>query len=126
MERILHDTRGTPVAFLANDGERTICLWDGRAVAYIDDQLNCYGWNGKYLGWVEGGHLFDPLGRPVGYLKFHASTALSLPPIQGVRAARQAKREKGPAPSRPEKRQNDGHLPLAEILKAGALPATAG
>ena len=126
MDKILHDTHGTPVAFIANDGERTICLWDGHAVAYIDELLNCYGWNGQYLGWIEDGCLFDPKGQSVGYLKYRPSLVPSLASLRSVLPPGQPKRTKGPAPSRPEKRRLASRQSLVAFLEAGAVDSQEG
>jgi hypothetical protein len=126
MDKILHDTHGTPVAFIANDGERTICLWDGHPVAYIDELLNCYGWNGQYMGWIEDGCLFDPKGQSVGYLKYQPSPMPSLESALGFLPPEQPKHTKCPAPSRPEKRRLASRQTLVAFLKAGAVDLQKG
>jgi len=121
MERTLYDCQGCPVAYIADDGQRTICLWDGHAVAYIDEQLNCYGWNGNYLGWVEDGVLFDANGKSVGHLKpIHAKHVFA-EAGQRSKIVKHSKFAKSPASSRPARKEGNSSQALADFLKTGAV-----
>src|SRR6185437_3129882 len=64
----LFDGRGHAVAYIADDGERSIYLWSGHAVAYITDDV-VYGWNGKHLGWFQDGVVYDLQGWQVGFIR---------------------------------------------------------
>jgi len=121
MERALFDAKGCPVAYLADDGERTICLWNGQAVAYIDDRLNCHGWNGHYLGWVEDGILFDAQGQAVGFLKPDNADHSCAESRKCSKFVDRAKSAKCPPCSRPARRAGPSSLLLADFLKAGAI-----
>ena len=46
MEITLYNRKGKPVAYVADEGESSIYLWSGRAVAYVGED-KIYGWNGK-------------------------------------------------------------------------------
>lgn len=120
MKRALFDTKGQPVAYLAEDGERTICLWDGSPVAYVDDWLNCYGWNGTCLGWIEDGVLYDPTGQAVGFLRPLSPPAA---PTGGWKPLKVPKHAKRPPCARPEVRTRGARAALEEVLRAGALEA---
>ncbi|MBI1752741.1 MAG: hypothetical protein HY014_14915 [Acidobacteria bacterium] len=121
MERPLYDLNGQAVAYIADDGERTICLWNGLAVAYIDEQLDCYGWNGQCLGWIEGGVLFDDRGQGVGFLRAEYSTRLRSEPGRQAKIVKRAKHPKSPPCPRPARPRGNSHLPLIDFLKAGAI-----
>lgn len=41
-----------------------IYSWSGTPLAYIDKNLNIYGFNGEYLGWLEGQIMYDVDGEP--------------------------------------------------------------
>ena len=121
MERTLYDAKGYPIAYIADDGERSIYLWNGHAVAYIDDRLNCHGWNGQHLGWVEDGILFDHQGRRVGYLKATCLNASHAEPAKGAKSLKQAKQAKGTPCTRPSRSTGVSNLALADFLQAGAV-----
>ena len=121
MERALYDSEGCPVAYIADDGERTICLWDGHAVAYVDGQLNCYGWNGQFLGWVEDGVLFDAQGQAVGFMKSKQPNHPCVEPAKRSKIVNHAKYAKCPPDSRPARKTESSSLALADLLKAGAI-----
>lgn len=46
----------------ANDNN--IYSWDGDPLAYVDEDLNIYGFNGKYLGWLESQVMYNIDGEP--------------------------------------------------------------
>ncbi|WLT30427.1 4-fold beta flower protein [Geothrix sp. PMB-07] len=123
MERRLYDFNGQAVAYIADDGERTICLWNGLAVAYIDDRLDCYGWNGHCLGWVEGGVLFDTQGQSIGIIQAAYSTRLRSEPGRHSKRVTYAKHPKSPPCSRPMHHTGNSRLPLADYLWAGLIEA---
>jgi len=121
MERTLFDAQGHPIAYIADDGERSIYLWSGHAVAYIDERLNCYGWNGQHLGWVEDGILFDQHGLRVGFMRVGQPEPLGEAPAKSDKAAKRAKLAKCTPSERPARSRRTSNLPLAEFLKAGAV-----
>jgi len=54
----LYDARGRAVAYFAADHDLAIYLWSGEPVAYLDDD-SVYGFNGKHLGWLRNGAVYD-------------------------------------------------------------------
>lgn len=56
------DSTGTAVAYVADD--LTIYLWTGKPVAYLSED-SVYGFNGKHLGWLQKGAIFDNEGNVV-------------------------------------------------------------
>ena len=121
MGRPLYDAKGNAVAYIADDGERTICLKTGEAVAYIDEQLDCYGWNGQCLGWVEDGVLFDAQGQAVGFMKPKRPNPSLPDPAGGSKVLKRAKGAKRPPCIRPDRRRGNSRLALEDFLKAGAV-----
>lgn len=121
MERTLYDAKGDPIAYIADDGERSIYLWSGQAVAYIDDRLNCYGWNGQYLGWIEDGTLFDNHGLGVGFMKAKGPSPSCAEPAKCAKLGKHAKYAKCAPCARPAQSTGTSSLVLADFLKAGAV-----
>lgn len=126
MKRTLYDALGHAIAYIAEDGERTICLWNGTPVAYIDDWLNCYGWNGTCLGWIEKGILHDTQGQAVGFMKSVHARVLRAEPSHGPRPLKSRKAAKRPPCDRPEGRSGICPTPLEDFLRAGAVEAPNG
>ena len=62
METSLFDAQGDPVAYLSDDYDRTIYLWDGHPVAYLYEEQHVYGFNGRHLGWFIQQVLYDENG----------------------------------------------------------------
>jgi len=57
-----YDSRGRAVAYVDEDEDLTIYLWDGKPVAYLDEE-SVYGFNGKHLGWLKGNAIYDHDGN---------------------------------------------------------------
>ena len=67
MEKSLFNKNGDAVAYLTDDYNRTIYLWDGQQVAYLFNDRHIYGANGKHLGWFIDGVIFNPGGERIGF-----------------------------------------------------------
>lgn len=67
MEETLFDPDGNPVAYIDYDDESTIYLWDGSPVAYISEENQIYGFNGRHIGWFEGGVIRNLIGEINGF-----------------------------------------------------------
>jgi len=89
MEVTLFNKTGRPVAYLAEDGE-TIYLWDGRATAYIH-KGKVYGWNGKHLGWMANGTIFDIYGLRSGFVRSKSPIVTHAEPIKPMKQIKQMK-----------------------------------
>ena len=68
METTLYDRKGHATAYIADDGENSIYLWKGNAVAYIDNET-VYGWIDHHLGWFLDGIVHDLQGRTAGFVR---------------------------------------------------------
>jgi hypothetical protein len=75
-----YDSRGRAVAYIdENDESSTFYLWDGKPVAYLDDD-NVYGFNGKHLGWIKGSGIYDHDGNVVAALSEAFKSSVSAAP----------------------------------------------
>jgi|APSaa5957512535_1039671.scaffolds.fasta_scaffold56645_1 hypothetical protein len=59
MNLTFFDQSGTAVAY--SEDEQTIYLFDGRPVAYLDDD-SAYSFSGEHLGWYLRGWILDNVG----------------------------------------------------------------
>ena len=90
----LYNSAGDAVAYIDYTDEKTIWLWSGEAVAYLDEESNdVWGWNGKHLGWFSGGALIDQSGAaPCVVRQRHPApkfeTFRSLQQLQGLKSLR--------------------------------------
>ena len=67
METALFDKYGLPKAYI-DEETCVIYLWNGRTIAYIEDE-KVYGWKeGIHLGWFINGILYDLKGTRVGFI----------------------------------------------------------
>lgn len=120
MEVTLYDGKGRPVAYIADDGESSIYLWNGHAVAYLVGE-NLYGWNGKHLGWFSGGVLHDLRGYCVGSVGEKSSSALYAEPAKYAKHAKYGKYGRFGAHARPGFKSGYSNVPLDDFLKEGAV-----
>lgn len=109
MEITIYDKKGKPCAYIATDDTNTIYLFNGKPVAYIDDE-NIYGFNGKHLGWfIRKRVMYDREGLRIGF------TSISCPshtPIEPEKSAKKVKPVKSAKAAIPE--QPDFHLSKSE------------
>ncbi len=75
MEQTLFNSKGEPVAYISDDLNRTIYLWDGHPVAYLYG-YHVYGFNGRHLGWFIHDVVYDPGGNRIGFTSTTCSIAV--------------------------------------------------
>ncbi|MDD2716425.1 MAG: ankyrin repeat domain-containing protein [Candidatus Wallbacteria bacterium] len=76
-EIALHDMSGNASAYIDNSGvqsknkSKPIFLWDGRLVGFLMDAglLHIYGANGRHLGFLIDGKIFNHQGEIEGFIK---------------------------------------------------------
>ena len=67
METALFDKYGVPKAYI-DEETNVIYLWNGKTIAYIEDE-KVYGWKkGIHLGWFIDGIIYDLKGIRVGFI----------------------------------------------------------
>lgn len=67
MEKILYDKSGQLIAYIADDYNSTIFLWDGNPVAYLYEEKYVYGMNGRHLGWFIDEIIYGQQGKRIGF-----------------------------------------------------------
>lgn len=80
-----YDSRGRAVAYIAAEDEGgTVYLWDGKPVAYLDEE-SIFGFNGKHLGWLKGNAIYDHDGNVVAAMSNAFSSAVEIAPPKGFK-----------------------------------------
>lgn len=104
MELIFYDQSGKPVAY-TDDGEH-IYTYDGDPVAYLSGD-SVYGYNGRHLGWLMNGWMWDHGGGAVFFTKNAQGGPLkplaSLTPMKSLKSLAPLKSLRSLAPLRPMK-----------------------
>ena len=121
METSLFNKNGEPVAYIGDDFNHTIYLWDGSQVAYLYQADHVYGTNGKHLGRFIENVLYDEQGLRLGF------TAASCPVPVGKETVKPKKqplhdiRPRWNAPPLPKLSYHDSEQDLEEFLTQGQV-----
>lgn len=67
MEKSLFNKNGNAVAYIAEDLQHSIYLWEGYPVAYLYNDRHIYGFNGRHLGWMIDDIIYDYDGLRTGF-----------------------------------------------------------
>jgi hypothetical protein len=94
------DSQGRAVAYIAEDSDLTIYLWSGKPVAYLDED-SVYGFNGKHLGWLKGGAIYDHDGNLVAAIADRFAQPVTAPPVKAFKQFRPFKAFKEFKPFKP-------------------------
>ena len=121
METTLFDAQGEPVAYLSDDYDRTIYLWDGHPVAYLYEEQHVYGCNGRHLGWFIEQILYDEQGERIGFTFVSCPTAVAKEPAKAKKLPRDEIKPRWKAPATPNLRFEPSPRPLADFLAQGKI-----
>lgn len=83
----LFNSGGDPLAYIDYDQQATIYMWDGKPVAFIEQEGNdacVIGFNGNFLGWYENGVIYDKKGYAVGARDGAANMITKIEPMKGM------------------------------------------
>jgi len=122
-EITLFDSDGDATAYIADDEDSTIYMWDGTPVAYLvtndSYSFHIYGFNGKHLGWFEGGVVRDHDGYAVGFVKGAVNKATKYEPYKSYKKYKPYKSYKEYAPYKPYFKSQFSDTYLSLFLKRG-------
>jgi len=121
METILYDKNGEAAAYIASDVHDTIYLWEGLPAAYLYEEDNVYGFNGRHLGWFRNDVLFNHRGERVGFTHTTCPVSIAKPPVKGKKAAKDDMRHRWGAPSTPKFLFHTAQESLADFLRQGLV-----
>ena len=115
----LFDQKGNATAYIAEDGEGTIYLWNGNAVAYLV-QEKVYGFNGQHLGWFDNGVMRDLKGAQVGFVKSKCLVTPKTEKTKHTKKTKKTKMTKRTAKTRATNKNSKSTMPLDIFLQNGA------
>jgi len=102
MEITIYDKKGKTCAYIATDDTNTIYLFNGKPVAYIDDE-NIYGFNGKHLGWFKRKRvMYDREGLRIGFTSISCSSHTLVEPEKSAKKVKPVKSAKAAVPEQPD------------------------
>ncbi|MBZ9621274.1 4-fold beta flower protein, partial [Psychroflexus lacisalsi] len=86
-ETTLYDSQGNARAYIDYDEDATIYLWNGKPVAFLENDGNdmcVFGFNGNFLGWYEDGIMRDDGGNAVGARKGATNMMTNIEPMKSM------------------------------------------
>ena len=86
-ETTLFDSEGNPRAYINYNDDASIYLWNGKAVAFLENDgsdMCVFGFNGNFLGWYEEGVLRNKKGNAVGARKGAINMVTSIESIKSI------------------------------------------
>lgn len=120
MEINLYDRNGYPVAYIANDEERSIYMWDGHAVCYIY-QNKIYGWKGHHIGWFIDNIIYDIHGYRVGFTKETCPHITYTPTIKNIKYIKYVKYVRHIPYMQPFLKKSYSSLSLSDFLQQDTI-----
>ncbi len=120
MEETLFNSKGEPVAYIFSDMNKTIYLWDGHSVAYLYS-YHVYGFNGRHLGWLINGIVYDPDGNRIGFNSATCPVAVYKEPSKGKKYPVDKIGSRYEAPALPELGFNYSAQDFVEFLRGGQV-----
>lgn len=119
-EITLFGPHGEPKAYVATSDDNTIYSFHGRPLAYVDENSNVYGFNGRHLGWFEDGIIWDHRGLKVGFTSSACPAFTRFEPFKGFKQFKPFKAFKAFAPFKPFKSLSNSSTDLLTFLEEGA------
>jgi 4-fold beta flower protein len=99
-EITLRTGSGDCAAYISNDDDSTIYLWNGEPVAYLVSQ-DVYGFNGKHLGWFIKGVVYNHYGDVVGAITSRFKIPQPVCAIKSIKSLKPLKSLKELRPLKP-------------------------
>ena len=121
METGLFSKDGEPVAYISDDYNHTIYLWDGIPVAYLYQSEHVYGANGRHLGRFIDNILYDDQGFRVGFGAKACPVPIGREPVKPKKMPAYEVRPRWKAPPLPKLSYQVSDQDLAEFLKQGQV-----
>ena len=119
MEKTLFDKNGDAIAYLTDDFQETIYLWDGDPVAYLFNDRLIYGFNGKHLGWFIDNVVYNYEGERLGFTSVTCPVSPGKEPVKSKKRIKAEVQSKWKERSLPKLNYEISADNLKEFLSAG-------
>ena len=119
MEKTLFNKDGLPAAYVTDDYNQDIYLWDGHAVAYVFEFEHIYGINGHHLGWFVQDIMYNDVGEMVGFTVSTCPVAVAKEPNKTKKYPRSEISPRWKAPAFPHLTYRIATMDLSDFLKQG-------
>jgi len=83
----LFDSEGEAIAYIDFEEDATIFTWGGTPVAFLDkdgSDICIFNFRGSFLGWYDGGIIYDKNGYAVGARKGATSMMTKMERMKGM------------------------------------------
>ena len=120
-DRTLFDKHGNPVAYIADDYNKTVYLWDGSPVAYIYEGEHVYGINGRHLGWWLDEILYNVDGDRIAFTSGTCPVAIGKESQKSKKQRMEEIRPRWKAPPLPKLGFDFASQDLADFLREGQI-----
>ena len=121
METSLFNKSGEPVAYIGDDFNNTIYLWDGTQVAYLYHEEHVYGIDGRHLGRFIQKILYDDQGFRIGFTSGSCPVPVGKETVKPKKMSAHEIRPRWNAPPLPKLSYHDSELDLGAFLKQGQI-----
>jgi hypothetical protein len=121
MEKTLFNENGIPTAYIANDYQQIIYLWDGNAVAYVFEDEHIYGTNGHHLGWFVQDIVYNAFGERIGFTVKTCPVGIAKEPPRAKKFPRDEMRPRWRAPAFPNLTHRIAKQDLRDFLEEGQV-----
>jgi hypothetical protein len=121
MEKTLFNENGIPIAYIANDYQQSIYLWDGNAVAYLFEDEHIYGTNGHHLGWFVQDIVYNAFGERIGFTAKTCPVGIAEEPPRAKKLPRDEMRPRWRAPAFPSLTHRIAKQDLRDFLEEGQV-----
>lgn len=121
MEKTLFNKDGLPIAYITDDYNRDIYLWDGQAVAYVFESEHIYGINGHHLGWFVREIVYNDVGEMLGFTIITCPVNVAKEPNKNKKRPRAEIKPRWKAPAFPHLTFKIAKQDLSDFLNHGQV-----
>jgi hypothetical protein len=122
METTLFDKDGDAVAYISDDYNKTIYLWDGSPVAYLYDEQHVYGINGRHLGRFLNDIVYSNEGERIGFTAGACPVSIAKESVKAKKQTMDEIRSRWAAPPLPRLQHVLASQDFVDFLKEGRVP----
>lgn len=126
MDRTLFDKNGDARAYITDDFDKTIYLFDGNPVAYLYEDRHVYGINGRHLGWLVNDIIFTDGGQRIGFTAATCPAATGKEPVKHKKYPKHQLRPRWQKPVLPNMSFDFADQPLIDFLFEGVAALSLG